>query len=80
MMLRDSARIQQEDARYANRKRECGDPEIQPLYDEDDVRKISRSFEYVAMGEWHELAEDMRVYKGRIVFQGNRMHSASGEL
>lgn len=77
MMLRDSARIQQEDARYANRKRECGDPEIQPLYDEDDVRKISRSFEYVAMGEWHELAEDMRL---RLRPAGHILGSAICEL
>ena len=27
-----------------------------------------------------ELGEDLQAHNGRIVFQGNRMHSASGEL
>lgn len=77
IMLRDSARIQQEDARYTNRKRQCGEPEIRPLYDEDDARRISRSFEYLAMGEWHELAEDMRL---RLLHAGHILGSAICEL
>ena len=79
MMLRDSARIQEEDARYANRKREHGEPEVRPLHDEDDddARNIARSFEYVAMGEWHELAEDMRL---RFRHAGHILGSAICEL
>jgi len=77
MMLRDSARIQEEDARYANRKREKDEPEIRPLYDENDARKISRSFEYVVMGQWEELAEDMRL---RFRHAGHILGSAICEL
>jgi len=77
MMLRDSAHIQEEDARYANRKREHGDPVIRPLYDESDARKISQSFEYVTMGEWEELAADMRL---RFRHAGHILGSAICEL
>jgi metallo-beta-lactamase family protein len=36
-MLGDSAKIQEEDAAYLNRKREKGEPKIEPLYDGRDV-------------------------------------------
>ncbi|MCH2212574.1 MAG: MBL fold metallo-hydrolase [Fuerstiella sp.] len=61
VMLRDTARIHLEDARYANRRRERGASEIKPLYDENDVRKVCRSFEYLTMGNWDVPAEDMRL-------------------
>src|SRR5580700_10500901 len=37
VMLGDAAKIQQEDAIYLNRKREKGDPKVEPLYDGRDV-------------------------------------------
>jgi metallo-beta-lactamase family protein len=37
VMLGDAAKIQEEDAAYLNRKREKGEPKIEPLYDERDV-------------------------------------------
>jgi metallo-beta-lactamase family protein len=37
VMLGDSAKIQEEDASYLNRKREKDDPRIEPLYDGRDV-------------------------------------------
>ena len=77
MMLRDSAKIQEEDARYANKKREAGQSEICPLYSEDDARKVCRSFEYVAMEEWEELASDMRL---RFRHAGHILGSAICEL
>jgi len=77
MMLRDSARIQEEDARYENKKREEGEPEIQPLYDEEDAKKVAKAFEYVAIGEWQDLAEDMRL---RFRHAGHILGSAICEL
>jgi metallo-beta-lactamase family protein len=77
MMLRDSAKIQEEDARYANRKRDRGQPEVRPLHNEEDARKVCRSFEYVAMGEWEEPAEDMRL---RFLHAGHILGSAICEL
>lgn len=45
IMLADSARIQQSDARDINRRRrEHGRPLIEPLYDEDDVRQLLKQF------------------------------------
>jgi metallo-beta-lactamase family protein len=37
VMLGDAAKIQEEDAAYLNRKRERGDPPVEPLYDGRDV-------------------------------------------
>ena len=77
MMLRDSARIQEEDARYANRNRHSGDPKICPLYNEDDARKVGRAFEYIPLGEWEELATDLKL---RFRHAGHILGSAICEL
>lgn len=69
IMLRDSAKIQREDARYLNKKRHRNNraeggklpPKIEPLYDEDDVRKATRMFQPLAFDEWHQLADDFRL-------------------
>lgn len=65
IMLRDSARIQQEDAKYLRKRRKRegkkGGPPIEPLYDEDDVLKMSRQFESLSFSEWHQLADDFRL-------------------
>jgi metallo-beta-lactamase family protein len=37
VMLGDAAKIQEEDAAYLNRKREHGEPKVEPLYDGRDV-------------------------------------------
>jgi metallo-beta-lactamase family protein len=37
VMLGDAAKIQEEDAAYLNRRREKGDPKVEPLYDGRDV-------------------------------------------
>ncbi len=77
MMLRDSARIQEEDARYENKKRERGEPEIRPLYEEEDARKVAQAFEYVAVGEWQDLAKDLKL---RFLHAGHILGSAICEL
>lgn len=47
VMLGDAAKIQEEDAAYLNRKRDRGDPPIEPLYDGRDVYRTLLKFEAV---------------------------------
>ena len=61
IMLADSARIQQEDARYLSRHAESGHPSIGPLYDEKDVRRVVKLFEPLPYGQWNELATDFHL-------------------
>ncbi len=39
VMLADSAKIQEEDAAYLNKKHKSGEPDIEPLYHQHDVRQ-----------------------------------------
>jgi metallo-beta-lactamase family protein len=43
-MLGDAAKIQEEDANYLNRKRDRGDPPVEPLYDGKDVYRTLLRF------------------------------------
>lgn len=61
IMLLDSARIQQEDARYLAKRLKPGHPHIEPLYTEEDVEGLVRRFEPFGFHEWHQLADDIRV-------------------
>lgn len=58
IMLRDSAKIQEEDARYLSRHREKDAPPIEPLYTEKEARATAKLFEPLAYHEWHELSPD----------------------
>ena len=62
IMLRDSAHIQQEDARYRQKKKlgHGGDTE-KPLYTLEDVQKMSKQFEPIAFHEWNEVYKGVRV-------------------
>ncbi len=62
IMLLDSANIQQEDARYRQKKKldRRGAPET-PLYTVDDVRRMSKQFEPIAFHEWKPLCEGVRL-------------------
>lgn len=61
IMLEDSARIQQEDARYLKRHLKPHHPPIEPLYDHEHVAGVVRAFETLEYGEWHDLAKDFRL-------------------
>lgn len=61
VMLKDSARIQQEDARYLERHGGPEHPALPPLYTEDDVRGLLELFEPLDYDEWHELAPAFRL-------------------
>src|SRR5260370_15144282 len=50
VMLGDAAKIQGEDAAYLNRKRQKGEPKIEPLYDGRDVYRTLLRLRAVAYG------------------------------
>lgn len=77
IMLRDSAHIQQEDARFLNKKRPPGAPHIRPLYDIDHVDGIVKRFETIDYGDWHDLAKGFRL---RFQDAGHILGSAIVEL
>ena len=61
VMLHDSAHIQEEDARYLNRKHPPELPRIQPLYDDEHVTRVIKQFETIPYGDWHDLSKDFRL-------------------
>jgi metallo-beta-lactamase family protein len=50
VMLGDAAKIQEEDASYLNRKRNAGDPKIEPIYDARDVFRTLTRLQAVSYG------------------------------
>jgi metallo-beta-lactamase family protein len=77
IMLKDSARIQDEDARYLARKLQENYPPIEPLYSEDDVNEVAKLFERLEYHEWHKLGDDLQV---RFLDAGHILGSAIIEL
>lgn len=77
VMLHDSAHIQEEDAKYLNRKHPPGTPRIQPLYDDGHVNAIVKRFETIPYGEWHDLSKFLRL---RFQDAGHILGSAITEL
>ena len=61
LMLRDSARIQEEDARYEARKSHESGHRAQPLYSEEDAKKTAKLFEPVKFHEWTEISGTARL-------------------
>lgn len=61
IMLDDSVHIQEEDAKHLNKHRPRGEPRVEPLYTERDVRGIVRQFEPCSYQEWHQIFPDLRV-------------------
>ncbi len=61
LMMMDSAKIQEEDARYLLRHRATNLPPILPLYTMEDAEHVTRLFEPLSYGEWHELAPELRI-------------------
>ncbi len=56
LLLIDSARIQEDDLRYVNAKREkAGLPLFEPLYDEDDAIKVFPLFETIPYNEHYKI-------------------------
>ena len=76
IMLQDAAHIQEEDAKYLNRKRR-GHDMIEPLYTSEDAEEVVRMFQPLHFNEWHELAPDVKV---RFLPAGHILGSAITEL
>jgi metallo-beta-lactamase family protein len=76
IMLQDAAHIQEEDAKYLNRKRKGGDL-IEPLYTSEDAEAVVRQIQPMHFNQWHELATDVRV---RFSPAGHILGSAITEL
>jgi len=75
-MLKDSARIQQSDARWLNKKHRDDDSweQVEPLYDEEDAEKALSRFEPHGYDEEIEVLPDTRA---RFIDAGHVLGSAS---
>ncbi|MBP7166744.1 MAG: MBL fold metallo-hydrolase [Bacteroidia bacterium] len=62
VMLTDSAHIQENDVSYLNKKRaRNGQPPIEPLYDEEDVKKAMKQFVGIPLNQWTEIDSHIRL-------------------
>ncbi len=76
IMLQDAAHIQEEDAKYLNRKKR-GKDLIEPLYTSEDAEDVVRLIHPLHFHQWHELASDVRL---RFLPAGHILGSAIVEL
>ena len=60
LLLLDSARIQEEDAEYANRKGFSKHHPALPLYTSEDAERTVRQFDVVDYGDWQEIGSGIR--------------------
>src|SRR5262249_22182213 len=85
VMLGDAAKIQKEDADYLNRKRERGEPKVEPLYDGRDVYRTLVKFRAVPYDTPTEIATGLEatfVEAGHLLGSamiGLRMNGPDGE-
>jgi metallo-beta-lactamase family protein len=62
ILLEDSAGIQEDDVKYANKRRKAeGQPYLQPLYTEEDAKNALSHFVSVEYGTWHPIDEFVEV-------------------
>src|SRR5579871_882224 len=73
VMLGDAAKIHEEDAEYLNRKREKGEPKIEPLYDGRDVYQALLRFEAVPYDTPFAVGKDV---EAKFVDAGHLLGSA----
>lgn len=73
LLLMDSAFLQQKDVEYLNRKRNFRDPEIEPLYTEEDVKRV---FELTQTVNFHEYFEPADGLKAKYLRAGHILGSA----
>lgn len=77
-MLTDSAFIQESDIEYINKKRkQNGQPKLEPIYDVDDVEKTMTLFRPVAIGEWKKIDNEVSF---QLTDSGHILGSASVNL
>jgi metallo-beta-lactamase family protein len=73
VMLGDAAKIQEEDANYLNRKRERGEPKVEPIYDARDVFRTLTRLQAVNYGARFSIGKGM---EGTFVDAGHLLGSA----
>lgn len=62
VLLEDSAGIQQDEVKYANKRRKAeGLPYLQPLYNEEDAQRALDLFVTIEYGTWFTIDEDVQV-------------------
>lgn len=62
ILLRDSARIQESDVRFVNKRNaKLGKPRIEPLYDEDDVEKVLPMFVTIPYDTPHKVDDNIEL-------------------
>ncbi len=61
VMLGDAAKIQEEDANYLNRKRDKGEPKVEPIYDSRDVFRTLLRLQARAYGARFEIGRGIEV-------------------
>lgn len=78
LILRDSARLQEEDAERATRRNERrGRPPVEPLYTSADAETVAARFQPLAYGEAREVARGVSI---RLFDAGHLLGSASVEM
>ncbi|MBS1660183.1 MAG: MBL fold metallo-hydrolase [Bacteroidetes bacterium] len=62
VLLEDSAGIQEDEVKYANKRRKAeGQPYLQPLYTEEDAKRAMDLFVTVEYGTWHTIDKNVQV-------------------
>ncbi len=62
VLLEDSAGIQEDDIKYANKKRKAlGQPFLKPLYTSDEAKACMDQFEVVDYEQWFRIDEDVEL-------------------
>jgi len=62
VLLEDSAGIQQDEVKYANKRRKAeGQPYLQPLYNEEDAQRVLDFFVTIEYGTWFTIDENVQV-------------------
>lgn len=77
-LLRDAARLNEQDAERRNRRRDrAGETPFEPLYTVEDAERVLSLFRRVELGAWFDAAAGMR---GRFWNAGHILGSASAEI
>ncbi|HXD78769.1 MAG TPA: MBL fold metallo-hydrolase [Puia sp.] len=62
ILLQDSAEIQEDEVKFANKRRTAeGQPYLQPLYTSDDAKRVTDHFVSVEYDTWHPVDENVQV-------------------
>ncbi|HEV2353432.1 MAG TPA: MBL fold metallo-hydrolase, partial [Puia sp.] len=62
ILLQDSAEIQEDDVKFANKRRKAeGEPYLQPLYTVEDAKRVEDHFVSVEYDTWYAVDENVQV-------------------